>query len=48
MDRGLLFVIFKFYQSQDRLSESLSAIDLYLISFNSVLKRLIAPSKFIR
>jgi glycosyltransferase involved in cell wall biosynthesis len=44
--RGLTCVIFKPYQPRERLSESLSAADVHLVSLKPELEGLIVPSKF--
>jgi glycosyltransferase involved in cell wall biosynthesis len=44
--RGLTSVIFKPYQPRERLSESLSAADVHLVSLKPELEGLIVPSKF--
>lgn len=44
--RGLTSVVFKPYQPRDRLSQSLSAADVHLVSLRPDLEGLIVPSKF--
>jgi glycosyltransferase involved in cell wall biosynthesis len=44
--RGLTSVVFKPYQPRERLSESLSAADVHLVSLKPELEGLIVPSKF--
>jgi len=44
--RGLSSVVFKPYQPRERLSESLSAADIHLVSLRPDLEGLIVPSKF--
>jgi glycosyltransferase involved in cell wall biosynthesis len=44
--RGLTSVRFKPYQPRDRLSESLSAADVHLVSLRPEIEGLIVPSKF--
>lgn len=44
--RGLPNVYFKEYQPRERLSESLSSLDVHLISLNPALEGFIVPSKF--
>ncbi len=44
--RGLSSVVFKPYQPRERLSESLSAADVHLVSLRPDLEGLIVPSKF--
>lgn len=45
-ERGLTSVLFRAYQPQERLSESLSAADAHLISLKPNLEGLIVPSKY--
>ena len=44
--RGLTSVLFKPYQPRDQLAESLSAVDVHLVSLRPGLEGLIVPSKF--
>jgi len=44
--RGLTSVVFKPYQPRERLSQSLSAADVHLVSLRPDLEGLIVPSKF--
>jgi colanic acid biosynthesis glycosyl transferase WcaI len=44
--RGLKSVVFQAYQPRERLGESLSAIDVHLISLRPELEGLIVPSKY--
>ncbi len=44
--RGLTSVLFKPYQARDQLAESLSAVDVHLVSLRPELEGLIVPSKF--
>jgi glycosyltransferase involved in cell wall biosynthesis len=44
--RGLTSVVFKPYQPRERLSESLSAADVHLVSLKPELEGLIVPSKY--
>lgn len=44
--RGLTSVLFKSYQPRERLAQSLSAIDVHLVSLRPEFEGLIVPSKF--
>ena len=46
IDRGLTSVVFKPYQPREKLSDSLGAADVHLISLNPAVEGLIVPSKF--
>jgi colanic acid biosynthesis glycosyl transferase WcaI len=46
LNRKLSTVLFKPYQPREQLGESLSAMDVHLISLNPALEGLIVPSKF--
>jgi len=46
VQRGLTSVVFKPYQPRERLSESLSAADVHLVSLRPDMEGLIVPSKF--